>query len=61
MDNSMSFIAKMRNLANAKGITAQVVLQNYMFERFLIRLSLSEYVENYVIKGGLLIAAFVCR
>ena len=59
MDNSMSFKAKMRNLANAKGITAQVVLQNYMFERFLIRLSLSEYVENYVIKCGLLIAAFV--
>jgi len=33
-----------------------VVLQNYMFERFLERLSVSDYSEKFVVKGGMLIA-----
>ncbi len=40
-------------------IAAQVVLQNYMFERFLERMSVSEYSEKFVVKGGMLIAAIV--
>lgn len=39
----MSLKAKIRNYAKKNGIVAQVVLQNYMFERFLVRLSRSEY------------------
>jgi len=35
----MSLKAKIRNLAKQKSMSAQVVLQNYMFERFLERLS----------------------
>lgn len=34
-------------------------MQNYMFERFLERLSRSEYQEKFVIKGGMLVAALV--
>ncbi len=34
-------------------------MQNYMFERFLERLSVSEYSEKFVVKGGMLIAAIV--
>ena len=41
--NAMSLKAKVRNIAKTKGISAQVVLQNYFFERFLYRLSRSEY------------------
>jgi len=52
----MSLKAKIRNIAKEKNISAQVVLQNYFFERFLDRLSRSEYQENFIIKGGLLIA-----
>ena len=48
--NAMSFKAQIRNLA--KKISAQVLLQNYMFERFLERLSLSEYKDKFVLKGG---------
>lgn len=40
-------------------IEAQVVLQNCIFERFLARLSQSEYRDKFVIKGGMLIAAIV--
>lgn len=56
---AMSLKAKINNYAKSNNIAAQVVLQNYMFERFLARMSKSEYCEKFVIKGGMLIAAIV--
>ena len=47
----MSLKAKIRNIAKQKNIPAQVILQNYMFERLLIRLSASRYKEKFVLKG----------
>lgn len=55
----MSFKAKINNYAKQHKIAAQVVLQNYMFERFLERLAKSEYKEKFVIKGGMLVASIV--
>ena len=57
--NAMSLKAKIRNLAKKKNIKAQVLLQNFMFERFLERLSLSDYKDKFVLKGGMLVAAIV--
>ena len=59
MSNAMSLKAKIRNIARAKNIPAQVILQNYMFERLLVRLAHSKYREKFVLKGGMLVAAFV--
>ena len=56
---AMSLKAKIRNLAKEKDMSAQVILQNYMFERFLERLSKSNYKNNFILKGGMLIAALV--
>lgn len=56
---AMSLKGKIKNYAKGNNIAAQVVLQNYMFERFLERLSKSEYQEKFVVKGGMLIAAIV--
>ena len=56
---AMSLKAKIRNLAKEKNLPAQVILQNYMFERFLLRLSQSDYRDKFVVKGGLLVAAIV--
>lgn len=56
---AMSLKAKIRNIAKSKNIPAQVILQNYMFERFLNRLSVSAYNEKFVLKGGMLVAALV--
>ena len=39
MSNAMSLKAKIRNISKQKNIPAQVILQNYMFERLLVRLS----------------------
>lgn len=56
---AMSLKGRINNYAKKHTIAAQVVLQNYMFERFLERLSKSEYQEKFVIKGGMLVAAIV--
>ena len=56
---AMSLKAKIRNLARKKDMSAQVVLQTYMFERFLERLSRSEYRDKFILKGGMLIASLV--
>lgn len=57
--NAKSFKAKINNYAKSHKIPAQVVLQNYMFERFLQRLSQSEFRDNFIVKGGMLIANLV--
>ncbi len=59
MSEAMSLKAKIRNIAKQKNIPAQVILQNYMFERLLVRLSMSEFKEKFVLKGGMLVAAIV--
>lgn len=48
-----------RNMSKDKSADAQVLLRNYMMERFLERISLSEYKDNFILKGGMLVAAMV--
>ena len=48
-----------RNIAKEKDLHAQEVLQIFMFERILKRLSLSPYKKNFVLKGGLLISSMI--
>ena len=57
--NAMSLKARIRNLSKEKNVSAQVILQNYMFERFLERLSKSDFKNNFILKGGMLIASIV--
>ena len=48
-----------RNLAKGKGIHAQELLQIFMFERIIERLSVSSYKDRFILKGGLLISAIL--
>lgn len=48
-----------KNLAREKRIDPLLLMKNYMMERFLERISLSPYREKFILKGGLLIAAYV--
>lgn len=48
-----------RNLSKKKSADAQILMRNYMMERFLERVSLSEYRDKFIIKGGMLVAALV--
>jgi predicted nucleotidyltransferase component of viral defense system len=57
--SSTQLKALIRNLSQKLNIEAEVLLRNYMFERFLERVSVSSYKHNFILKGGMLIAAMV--
>jgi predicted nucleotidyltransferase component of viral defense system len=59
MSNAMQLKAKIKNLALKNHIPAQAVLQNFMLERLLERISLSKYKDMVILKGGMLIASMV--
>lgn len=50
---------QIRTIANRDGLRAQEVLQMFLFERFLVRLSRSSYQNNFILKGGLLISSMI--
>lgn len=59
MKNAMQLKAVIKNLAKDKHISAQLVMQNFMLERLLERISVSKYHQSFILKGGFLIAAMV--
>lgn len=59
MKNAMQLKALIKKIAKEKQISAQLVMQNYMLERLLERITLSYYRQNFILKGGLLIASMV--
>ncbi len=48
-----------RNLSKKKSADAQILMRNYMMERFLERMSMSRYQDKFILKGGMLVAAMV--
>ena len=59
MKNAMQLKSAISKIAKEKHIPAQLVMQNYMLERLLERISRSIYQGNFILKGGLLIASMV--
>lgn len=57
--NAKSLMDKSRNIAIKNNITTNEVLQNYMFERVLERISTSKYKNNFILKGGLLLSSIM--
>ena len=48
-----------RNIATKRNLKPQEVLQMFLFERILDRLSASKYRDNFILKGGLLISSMI--
>lgn len=48
-----------KNLAKEKNISSQVLLRNYMMQRLLLKISTSNYKNNFILKGGMLVADLV--
>lgn len=48
-----------RNIAKKNDLMSQEVLQMFLFERILERLSVSKYKNNFILKGGLLISSMI--
>lgn len=57
--NAHSLMDKANNLARQYNISTNEVLQNYMFERILERISVSRYKNNFILKGGLLLSSIM--
>ncbi|MDK2904805.1 MAG: hypothetical protein PWR12_881 [Eubacteriaceae bacterium] len=48
-----------RNLSKKKSADAQLLMRHYMMERFLERISLSQYKDQFILKGGILVTAMI--
>lgn len=57
--NSMSLKAKINNIAKEESISPQAVMQTYMLEKLLERISISKYKDNFILKGGMLISSIL--
>ena len=51
--------ALVRNMSKGNSTKAQIIIRNYVMERFLERLSISRYRDNLILKGGMLVAAMI--
>lgn len=57
--NAMQLKAYIRNRARAEGVPPQLLMQHYLIERLLERISLSRWRDDVVVKGGMLISSLV--
>lgn len=59
MRTSTQLKALIRNLSKESKVEAEILLRNFMLERFLERIAVSDYKYSFILKGGMLIAAMV--
>ena len=50
---------KVRNISHGDNEIAQMMIRCFIMERFLERISLSEYKNNFILKGGMLVASLI--
>jgi predicted nucleotidyltransferase component of viral defense system len=55
--NKDSLKAKVSNLSKETNIPNNYIIQNFMFESLLKRISVSNYKDKFIIKGGLLLSS----
>lgn len=59
MRTSTQLKAQIRNLSHKSKVETEVLLRNFMMERFLERIAVSKYKHNFILKGGMLITSMV--
>ena len=57
--NRAQLKAWIKNMSTKVDVNENIILQNYMLERLLERISVSEYKYKFILKGGMLITAIV--
>ena len=52
---------KVKNLVGDTNLNnkSQTMVRNFIMERFLERISQSEYRDNFILKGGMLVASLI--
>lgn len=58
-DIEKSFKARLRNAAKEMNRRPDDLWQSLILERFLVRLARSRYSDNFVLKGGVLLAKYL--
>ena len=56
--NSMQIKSKLKNISKEKNIDFNTLLRLYMYDRFIERLSISKYKDNFILKGGFYLSTF---
>ena len=51
--------AKVRNVSKGNDKISKAMLRIFFMERFLERVSLSEYKEHFILKGGMLVSSLL--
>ena len=57
--NRAQLKAWIKSMSSKVNVNENIILQNYMLERLLERISASDYKYKFVLKGGMLITAIV--
>lgn len=55
--NSMQLKDKLKNISKEKNADFNTLLRLYMYDRFIERLSVSKYRDNFILKGGFYLSA----
>ena len=50
--NSMQLKDRLKNISKEKNVDFNTILRLYMYDRFIERLSVSKYKDNFILKGG---------
>ena len=59
IDNPTQLKAKVRNVSHGDNDIAKAYIRIFFMERFMERVSLSAYRDNFVIKGGMLVSSLL--
>ena len=59
IETAVQLKALVRNRSNGNSNKANILIRNYAMERFLERVTMSKYRDNFILKGGMLVAHFV--
>ena len=57
--NAMQLKARIKARAKKANVSPQLMMQDYMLERLLERISRSQWCDKVIVKGGMLIASFI--
>lgn len=57
--NAVQLKAKVRNLSGGDNTKALTLIRIFLMERFLERVALSKYRNNFILKGGMLVSSMV--
>ena len=56
--NATQLKAMVRNLSGSDSNKALMLIRNYFMQRFLERITQSEYRDHFILKGGMLVRTF---